>query len=125
MSAIGASAITTSLKYKGDLVRNSIAASLTVTISGTVAVSGTIVTSFCTMPSTSTARMGPMLHIATIPKLSDCEPRLPPIEARPMPSAMMNGTVMGPVVTPPESNDTGIKLGLIIATAIVSANATP
>ena len=122
MSAIGASAITTSLKYKGDLVRNSIAASLTVTISGTVAVSGTMVTSFCTMPSTSTARMGPMLHIATIPKLSDCEP---PIEARPMPSAMMNGTVMGPVVTPPESNDTGIKLGLIIATAIVSANTTP
>ena len=28
------------------------------------------------------------------------------IEATPTPSAMMNGTVIGPVVTPPESNAT-------------------
>ena len=26
-----------------------------------------------------------------------------------MPSAMMNGTVIGPVVTPPESNDAATK----------------
>ena len=30
----------------------------------------------------------------------------PRIEATPTPSAMMNGTVIGPVVTPPESNAT-------------------
>ena len=30
-------------------------------------------------------------------------------EARPTPRAMIKGTVMGPVVTPPESKDTGIK----------------
>ena len=125
ISAIGASAITTSLKYAGDLVRNSTAASLTVTMSGTGVVSGTIVTSFWTMPRIRTARIGPILHIATIPKLSDCEPLLPPSEARPMPSAIMNGTVIGPVVTPPESNETGIKSGLYTATTAVSANTTP
>ena len=31
------------------------------------------------------------------------------MEPRPMPSAMMNGTVIGPVVTPPESNATATK----------------
>lgn len=32
-----------------------------------------------------------------------------PTAERPMPSAMMKGTVIGPVVTPPESNATAIK----------------
>ena len=55
-------------------------------------------------------RMGPTLHSATRPKLSSA-PSGPVREAeRPTPSAMMNGTVMGPVVTPPESNATEVKL---------------
>ena len=31
------------------------------------------------------------------------------MDAIPIPSAMMKGTVIGPVVTPPESKATGIK----------------
>ena len=50
--------------------------------------------------------MGPREHRAIMPKLlvpafSDL-----PMEARPRPRAMMKGTVMGPVVTPPESKAT-------------------
>ena len=44
-----------------------------------------------------------------MPKLLSCE-LLPPSTAEiPMPSAMINGTVMGPVVTPPESNARGMN----------------
>ena len=53
--------------------------------------------------------MGPMLHRAIRPKLSLLEFLSLRMEAIPMPSAMIKGTVMGPVVTPPESNATGIK----------------
>ena len=55
----------------------------------------------------STARMGPMLHKATMPKLlsSACLPLLW-AEATPIPRAMIKGTVMGPVVTPPASKAT-------------------
>lgn len=56
------------------------------------------------MPSKSIDRTGPMLHIVTRPKLSSCALLPPRTAATPMPSAMMNGTVIGPVVTPPESN---------------------
>ena len=50
-----------------------------------------------------------MLQRATRPKL--CSPVLLPflLEARPAPSAIINGTVIGPVVTPPESNAVGIN----------------
>ena len=58
------------------------------------------------MPRMSTERMGPMLHSATRPKLSLSAFLSPRTAVRPRPSAMMNGTVMGPVVTPPESNAT-------------------
>ena len=59
------------------------------------------------MPSTSTERIGPTEHSAMRPKLFS-SPDLPdlPTAARPTPSAMMKGTVMGPVVTPPASNAT-------------------
>ena len=50
-----------------------------------------------------TARMGPTLHSATIPKLSSSRPLM---LAMPVPSAIRKGTVMGPVVTPPESKAT-------------------
>ena len=50
--------------------------------------------------------MGPMEHRATRPKLSLAEFRSLRTEAMPTPRAMMKGTVMGPVVTPPESKAT-------------------
>ena len=50
---------------------------------------------------------GPTEQSAIKPKLFS-EACLPPIApATPTPSAMMNGTVIGPVVTPPESNASG------------------
>lgn len=67
------------------------------------------------MPSSSTARMGPTLHRATRPKLSSWDSRSPRMEAMPMPKAIIKGTVIGPVVTPPESkatdtNSLGMKM---------------
>ena len=64
------------------------------------------------MPIISTAKMGPMLHRATMPKLLSSA-FWPPlwVEATPMPRAMIKGTVMGPVVTPPESKATDRKSG--------------
>jgi len=61
------------------------------------------------MPRSSTARIGPTLHRATRPKVSSCESLSPRSEVMPTPIARMNGTVMGPVVTPPESKPTGMK----------------
>ena len=54
-----------------------------------------------------TERMGPILQRATRPKL--CSPAFFPFlcAARPAPNAIINGTVMGPVVTPPESKAVG------------------
>ena len=63
------------------------------------------------MPSVSTARMGPMEHMATRPKLSSAAWRSLRMEETPTPSAMIKGTVMGPVVTPPESKATDRKSG--------------
>ena len=53
--------------------------------------------------------MGPTLHKATSPKLSLAPSRSLRAADRPTPSAMINGTVIGPVVTPPESNATAVK----------------
>ena len=50
-----------------------------------------------------------MEQSATRPKLSDFAFSSLRMEATPTPSAMMNGTVIGPVVTPPESNATERK----------------
>ena len=51
-----------------------------------------------------------MEHSATRPKLSDLAFSSLRMEATPTPSAMINGTVIGPVVTPPESKATDRKL---------------
>ena len=57
--------------------------------------------------SAITASIGPMEQRAMRPKLFS-ELCLPPtVAAMPTPSAMINGTVIGPVVTPPESNARG------------------
>ena len=53
-----------------------------------------------------TASMGPMEQSATRPKLSASAFLSLRMEATPTPSAMMKGTVIGPVVTPPESKAT-------------------
>ena len=53
----------------------------------------------------STERIGPTEQSATRPKLSLFAFSSLRIDATPTPSAIMNGTVIGPVVTPPESKD--------------------
>ena len=58
------------------------------------------------MPSSMTIRMGPTLHRAMRPKLSLALSLSLRAAEKPMPSAMIKGTVIGPVVTPPESNAT-------------------
>lgn len=61
------------------------------------------------MPSRRTIKTGPTLQKEIRPKLS-LEPFLSFLVAeRPTPIAIIKGTVMGPVVTPPESNATAIK----------------
>ena len=50
--------------------------------------------------------MGPMEHSATRPKLSASAFLSLRMLETPTPSARIKGTVMGPVVTPPESNAT-------------------
>ena len=51
-----------------------------------------------------TAMIGPIEQSATRPKLSALAFSSLRMDATPTPSAMINGTVIGPVVTPPESN---------------------
>ena len=60
-------------------------------------------------PSSITAITGPIEHKATRPKLSALAFSSLRMDATPTPSAMINGTVIGPVVTPPESNATDKK----------------
>ena len=56
-------------------------------------------------PSINTVKIGPIEHKATRPKLSFLDFCL---AVKPIPIAKINGTDIGPVVTPPESNDRGI-----------------
>ena len=51
-----------------------------------------------------TAKIGPIEQSATRPKLSALAFSSLRMDATPTPSAIINGTVIGPVVTPPESN---------------------
>ena len=53
--------------------------------------------------------MGPTEHSATKPKLSFSALLSLRMALTPTPSARINGTVIGPVVTPPESNATARK----------------
>ena len=62
------------------------------------------------MPSTSTARTGPTLPSATRPKLSSPLFLSLRTAATPTPRDMINGTVTGPVVTPPASKEMAQKL---------------
>ena len=57
-------------------------------------------------PRISTARIGPTLESATRPKLSFAAFLSLRTEASPTPMAIIKGTVIGPVVTPPESKAT-------------------
>ena len=62
-----------------------------------------------------TARTGPTEQSATRPKLSDLAFSSLRMEAMPTPSAMMKGTVIGPVVTPPASKATESMSGSVRA----------
>ena len=55
--------------------------------------------------------MGPTEHRATRPKESSAALRSLRMALMPTPRDMMKGTVMGPVVTPPESKATAQKSG--------------
>ena len=55
------------------------------------------------MPKLIVARIGPIEHRATIPKLSLSEFFSLLIEDIPIPNAIIKGTAIGPVVAPPES----------------------
>ncbi len=59
---------------------------------------------FVVIDSSITAIIGPIEHSAISPKLFSLELLPPIVEEIPTPNAIINGTVMGPVVTPPESN---------------------
>ena len=56
-----------------------------------------------------TATTGPTEQSAIRPKLFSLAFRPPTVREIPTPSAMMKGTVIGPVVTPPESKESGRK----------------
>ena len=102
-TTIGASATPTSFTYSGTASINRAIMSLECSISGIS--TGTYAPSVGNMrPRISTEIIGPMEQSATRPKLSllACLSLL--IEETPTPRAMMKGTVIGPVVTPPESN---------------------
>ena len=60
--------------------------------------------------SKSTKKIGPIEQIATTPKLFSFLLLPPSTPATPTPSAIINGTVIGPVVMPPESNESGMYL---------------
>ena len=62
------------------------------------------------MPSSMTARIGPIEHSATRPKLSFSASASFRMLDTPRPSARIKGTVIGPVVTPPASKATARKL---------------
>ena len=62
------------------------------------------------MLSSCTARMGPTEHSATRPKESSAAVLSLRMAVMPRPKAMIKGTVIGPVVTPPESKATARKL---------------
>ena len=53
--------------------------------------------------SNKTTSIGPTEHKAIKPKLFSLESLPPIVWAIPIPRAIINGTVIGPVVTPPES----------------------
>ena len=54
--------------------------------------------------------IGPIEHKAVKPKPSVSAPLSLRIAATPVPIAIINGTLIGPVVTPPESNASGTKV---------------
>ena len=70
---------------------------------------------FVVIDSSITAIIGPIEHSAISPKLFSLELLPPIVEEIPTPNAIINGTVMGPVVTPPESNASGKSVDLPIS----------
>ena len=67
-----------------------------------------VISDFIKSPSNNTINIGPIEHNATKPKLSFLDFFRALAEEKPIPIASINGTDIGPVVTPPESNATGI-----------------
>ena len=74
------------------------------------------------IPRIITASIGPIEQRATKPKLFSPAFLPPSVPAIPTPSAIMNGTVIGPVVTPPESNASGRNSSFPITRSAPNAN---
>ncbi len=55
------------------------------------------------MPNIKTVRIGPIRQREIRPKLSSSVVLSPRTDAKPRPRAMTKGTIIGPVVTPPDS----------------------
>src|SRR5574344_447392 len=66
---------------------------------------GEAIDGFKSNPKIMTLIIGPIEHIAVIPKESLVEFLPPRTPAMPTPKAIKNGTVIGPVTTAPLSND--------------------
>ncbi len=62
--------------------------------------------------------MGPMAQREIRPKLSSSAVLSPRTEAKPIPIAITKGTIIGPVVTPPESKATAKKSSWVKAAKI-------
>ena len=73
------------------------------------------------MPSIITAIIGPTEHNAVMPNASSLSLLSERIDAKPVPIAIKKGTLIGPVVTPPESNANGKKFAGV---NIASTNTT-
>ena len=101
-TAIGARHTVTSRMYSGNASWNSRQSAWLSAASGSAGDTYVPEAGY-TIARISTARIGPTEHSATRPKLSWAAFLSLRMEATPRPSAMMKGTVMGPVVTPPES----------------------
>ena len=97
-----------SLKYFGSATANNFPSSIEFSTSETTS-SAALPSVWYKSPRIRTAKIGPMEHRATSPKLSSPACLSLRMDAIPTPNAIIKGTVIGPVVTPPESNATARK----------------
>ncbi len=113
---MGARAIATCLKYSGKPFRYRLKMSLPDNTSGTLKTLPPLGSNM--NPRISIVRMGQRRHSATRPKLSSSVVLSPLTKERPKPRAITKGTIMGPVVTPPDSKAMETILVLVKAERI-------
>ena len=118
-------AIPTFCRFESNICPNSFKLPSTVAYAARFSNTSGGISPFAVSERAITATIGPMEHIAISPKLFSLALRPPMVVAMPTPKAIINGTVMGPVVTPPESKERGKKLNLPSCMSIAqSANSS-